>query len=333
MITAVSAGVTLAVTLTLALIWAVMVYTLPGPVSQTGANRVVDLREGAALSEIAAALERNDVVSSGPLFAAAAQITGSARRLKAGEYSFPARLSMARVMDMIRRGRIVRHQVTVPEGLPAEAVIDILMKNPILTGVVAVPPEGAVLPETYEVKRGEDRAAVLARMMTAQDNLIADLWPKRRDGLPFSSPEEAVTLASIVEKETGKADERPRIAAVFINRLQRGMRLESDPTIIYGLTRGKPLGRGLKASEVAARTPYNTYAIDGLPPTPIANPGRAALAAVLDPPPSSELFFVADGTGGHVFAVTYDEHLKNVARWRRIERREQAPQQPKPKAP
>src|SRR5690606_18966200 len=182
------------------------------------------------------------------------------------------------------------------------------------------PPEGSVLPETYQIERGDDRAAVLKRMMDAQEALLAQLWAKRHPGLPFDTPEEAVTLASIVEKETGVAAERPRVAAVFVNRLRRGMRLESDPTIIYGLTRGRPLGRGIRASELAAATPYNTYLIDGLPPTPIANPGRASLAAVLDPPKTDELFFVADGTGGHVFAKTYEEHLRNVAKWRALEK-------------
>jgi UPF0755 protein len=264
------------------------------------------------------------VISSASVFVLAAKLNGSARRLQAGEYSFPSKTSMSTVMEMIRKGKGVRHQVTIPEGFPSEMVVDALMKSDVLTGTVSAPPEGSVMPQTYDVKRGETRAAVLERMKKAQTELVAELWPKRRSGLPFTRPEQAVILASIVEKETAKADERPRIAALFINRLQQGMRLESDPTIIYGITRGRPLGRGLRASEVDAATPYNTYVIFGLPPTPIANPGRAALEAVLTAPPSTEVFFVADGTGGHVFATSYDDHRRNVAQWRRIERQQAA---------
>jgi UPF0755 protein len=213
--------------------------------------------------------------------------------------------------------------------------VAILMANPVLTGSAPVPPEGSILPETYEVRRGDDRAAVLQRMSAAQTRLLAQLWPKRQPGLPFATQQEALTLASIVEKETGVAAERPRIAAVFVNRLRKGMRLESDPTIIYGLTRGQPLGRGIRQSELTLATPYNTYLISGLPPTPIANPGRAAIAAVLDPPSSDELFFVADGSGGHVFAATFEAHQANVARWRQVERERAAlaaapPSQPLP---
>jgi UPF0755 protein len=185
--------------------------------------------------------------------------------------------------------------------------------------VVAAPAEGAVLPETYEVRRGDDRSAVLRRMIEARDKELAVLWAHRSPGLPYRSPEDAVTLASIVEKETAKPDERPRIAAIFINRLRAGMRLESDPTTVYGLTGGRPLGHGLRVSELQSQTPYNTYVIPGLPPTPIANPGRASLAAALDPLSTNELYFVADGAGGHVFSSTLAEHQQNVAKWRAIE--------------
>jgi len=226
---------------------------------------------------------------------------------------------MATIMRMIRRGEIVHHLVTIPEGFTSQAVIDTLDGTSILTGSAPIPPEGAVLPETYEVQRGEDRAAVLQRMMDARDQLLAALWAQRRPDLPLTSPEQAVILASIVEKETGLASERPRVAAVFLNRLQKGMKLESDPTVIYGLTRGVPLGRGIRESELTAPTPYNTYVIEGLPPTPICNPGRAALAAVLDAPRTDELYFVADGTGGHAFSSTLEQHQKNVAHWRVVE--------------
>lgn len=200
-----------------------------------------------------------------------------------------------------------------------------LARAPELTGVAPAPPEGSLLPDTYQFVRGDDRAVVLRRMMDAHDEMLGALWSKRQPGLPFSTPAEAVVLASIVEKETGIASERPRVAAVFVNRLRAGMRLESDPTIIYGLNRGRPLGRGIRLSELTAATPYNTYMVDGLPPTPIANPGRASLAAVLDPPKTEELFFVADGSGGHVFAATYEAHKKNVERWRAHEKKAAIP--------
>jgi UPF0755 protein len=189
-----------------------------------------------------------------------------------------------------------------------------------LSGDVDVPEEGVLLPETYRADRGDSRQSLLDRMRSDQQALLDRLWASRQPGLPFSSPREAVILASIVEKETGQADERRRVAGVFINRLRMGMRLQSDPTVIYAISRGEPLGRGLRASELLSRSPWNTYAYSGLPPTPIANPGKASLEAVLDPIKTQELFFVADGRGGHVFARTLSEHNANVARWREIER-------------
>jgi UPF0755 protein len=250
---------------------------------------------------------------------AASQLTGAAHHLKAGEYAFASRASMAAVIDEIRRGEIVHHMITIPEGLTSEQAVDVLMNSEVLTGTAPIPPEGSLLPETYEVRRGEDRSAVLQRMMDARDELLRTLWAQRRADLPLASPEQAVILASIVEKETGQAAERPRVAAVFVNRLEKGMRLESDPTIIYGLTGGLPLGHGIRQSEITTPTPYNTYLIAGLPPGPICNPGRASLAAVLDPPRTDELYFVANGQGGHNFASTIEAHEKNVERWRAIE--------------
>ena len=315
-----SAVATLALVLALALGWALWTFNGPGPKAREGEATTVVLRRGASLPEIAATLEREGVVRSSAVFITAAQVTGGARDLKAGEYSIASGASMSRILAAVRAGDVVRHFITIPEGMTSQAVAEVLARSPILTGVAPAPPEGAVLPETYQVERGEDRAAVLKRMMDERDSLLAQLWAQRQAGLPFTTPEEAVVLASVVEKETGIASERPRVAAVFINRLRQGMRLESDPTTIYGLTGGKPLGRGLRLSELTAPTPYNTYVIDGLPPTPIANPGREALAAVMDPPKTTDLFFVADGSGGHAFAATYDEHLKNVARWRAVEK-------------
>jgi len=303
-----------------AILGAAFVYNGPGPAAKAGDKTTVILRKGASLPEIAASLERGGVIRSSSIFMTAAKVTGAARSLKAGEYEFKSRASMAAILDAVRHGRIVRHWITIPEGRTSDMVMDILNASDVLTGSAATPPEGAVLPETYEVQRGEDRAAVLQRMMDDRDKLLNELWANRQSGLPFQTKEEAVTLASIVEKETGLASERPKVAAVFVNRLRTGMRLGSDPTIIYGISRGRPLGRGIRLSELQRPTPYNTYLIEGLPPTPIANPGRAALAAVLNPPKTGDLYFVADGTGGHVFASTLEQHNANVAKWRQIER-------------
>jgi len=279
-----SALLTLAAIVVLLVIGAMWIYHGPGPKAPNDGHTVVLLRPGAGLQEIAGTLKHEGVIGSSPLFLFAAQLSGSAKRLKAGEYDFPSHASMARVMGDIREGRIVHHMVTIPEGITAEQAVDILMKSDVLTGAAPVPAEGSILPETYEVRRGEDRSAVLQRMMEARDTLLRTLWSQRRPDLPYTTPEEAVTLASVVEKETALPSERPRIAAVFVNRLQKGMRLESDPTVIYGITRGQPLGHGLRLSELTSPSAYNTYLNDGLPPTPIGNPGRASLAAELDPP-------------------------------------------------
>lgn len=326
-IAAASGAATLVALLMLATLVFLWLYEGPGPGARSGGSTNVILRQGAGLPEIAATLQGRRVINSGAVFMAAAQISGSARKLKAGEYEFASHASMASVIAKIKRGEIVHHMVTIPEGLTSEQAVDILMRNDVLTGAAPVPAEGAILPETYEVRRGEDRSAVLQRMMDARDDLLRALWTQRRADLPLQTPEQAVILASIVEKETGLAAERPRVAAVFTNRLRQGMRLESDPTVIYGLTSGRPLGRGLRESELVGPTPYNTYLIAGLPPTPICNPGRASLAAVLDPPRTEELYFVANGAGGHVFASTLEQHQKNVERWRVIERQQLAAQQ------
>jgi len=291
----------------------------PGPRARTGRVTDIVLPQGAHLPAIAAALERAGVVRSGPVFIAAAEASGAAQALKAGEYAFASGESMTQVLATIRAGKVVRHFVTIPEGVTSQAAAETLRRADYLAGAVTAPAEGAVLPETYDARRGETRAAVLARMIAARERLLAALWRGRARDLPYQSPDQAVILASIVEKETARPDERPRIAAVFINRLRLGMRLESDPTVIYGLTGGVPLGHGLRVSELASASPFNTYKVAGLPPTPIANPGRAALAAALNPAPGPDLYFVADGTGGHAFSATLEAHLKNVARWRAIE--------------
>jgi len=320
LITVFSGLLTLALVAALAAGWALWSFNGAGPAAPGGKDvHGVVLRKGAGLNEIATSLEAAGVISSAPIFVLAAQVTGAGRELKAGEYEFASRAPMARVLDDVRNGRVVRRMITIPEGWTSEMVVEALMQEEALVGEVAVPPEGTILPETYDFEKGEERSAVLKRMMDARDEVLASLWDKRKPGLPIRTPEEAVILASIVEKETGVAAERPRVASVFVNRLNQGIRLQSDPTIIYGITRGRPLGRGIRRSELDGITPYNTYQIDGLPPTPIANPGRASLAAVLDPPETNYLFFVADGTGGHAFAATLEEHNRNVERWRIIE--------------
>lgn len=300
----------------LAVLWTGWTYFGPGP--KVGGNPLVSvvLPRGAGLGDIAERLKDAHVIRSESAFIAVARLTGVASGLKAGEYEFRQGVSMAEVIADIGAGKVVRRMITIPEGWTSAMAADAVRRSEALVGAAPTPPEGALLPETYRVERGDDRGVVLRRMAKAQDALMAELWPKRQPGLPFKTQREAITLASIVEKETALAAERPRIAAVFINRLRQGMRLESDPTIIYGVTGGRPLGRRILASELAAKTPYNTYQIDGLPPTPIANPGRAAIAAVLNPPKTTELFFVADGSGGHVFASDFAAHQANVARYR-----------------
>ncbi|MFA4893091.1 endolytic transglycosylase MltG [Brevundimonas sp.] len=318
-----AATATISLFIIAALVAAWSVFYAPGPSARDGQQTtIVTLPSGAGVSAIAATLKSAGVIRSVDMFKAAATLTGADRKLRAGEYEVPSKASLRSVIVLLVEGRVVRHYVTLPEGWSSAQAVDILNNQPILIGTVdGTPDEGSLWPDTYEVSRGETRESVIARMRRARDENLARLWAARSPTTVVRTPEEAMVLASIVEKETGLAAERPRVAAVFSNRLRAGMRLESDPTIVYGITRGRPLGRGIRRSELDRATAWNTYQIDGLPPTPIANPGRDAVAAVLNPPRSDELFFVADGTGGHVFARTYEEHLANVARWREIERR------------
>ncbi|MDE2355116.1 MAG: endolytic transglycosylase MltG [Alphaproteobacteria bacterium] len=292
---------------------------LPGPGRRDAPARTVILNHGQGVLGIGQALQSAGLVRSGLVFAAAAEASGAAGSLKAGEYAFSPHESLLRILDAIRHGRVVRRFVTVPEGLTSADAAAILMRVDVLTGPAPVAPEGALLPETYEVQRGESRADVIARMRQARDALLARLWATRAPNLPYADPEQAVVLASVVEKETALGVERPLVAAVFVNRLRTGMRLDSDPTVIYGLTHGAPLGHGLTRAELDRYTAYNTYRIAGLPPTPIDNPGRAALTAALNPAQSHALYFVANGAGGHAFADTLSDHARNVMRWRQIE--------------
>jgi UPF0755 protein len=223
--------------------------------------------------------------------------------------------------DLVESGTPVAYRVSVPEGLTSWQIVEGLRAADFLSGEIAeVPPEGMLAPDTVEVQRGADRQEILDGMIAAQEAILAQAWATRQDGLPLASPEEALILASIIEKETSVPEERGRVSSVFVNRLNRGMRLQTDPTVIYGITEGQGiLGRGLRQSELRAETPWNTYVISGLPPTPIANPGRAAIEAAVNPDATDFIFFVADGTGGHAFSVTLEEHNRNVARWRQIE--------------
>jgi UPF0755 protein len=280
----------------------------------------VVLPKGAGVRQIAGVLKDAGVIKSKTVFFIAAKLTGRAGRLKAGEYEVAPGESMAQLLGDIAEGKVVRRIVVAPEGWTSAMVADALRAQPLLAGEIEAPPEGSILPDGYQYQRGEQRGAVIARMMAARDQALAQLWAARAPNLPLKTPEEAVTLASIVEKETGLPAERPRIAGLFENRLRLGMKLESDPTVIYGVSKGRPLGHGITMSELVTVTPYNTYRIVGLPPTPIANPGRASLEAVLNPVKSDDLYFVADGTGGHVFASTFAAHQANVAKWRAIER-------------
>jgi UPF0755 protein len=321
MVSVFSGALTVLVVALLLVAGAAFVLLGPGPASK---DTTVILRRGAGMSEMAVQLKRAHVVSSSAVFRVAAELSGADHRLKAGEYAFKAHSSIADVLALIASGKVVRHFVTLPEGRTSAQMIAALRNDPVLTGDVAVPPEGSLLPDTYEVTRGEPRAEVVRRMRAARDAVLADLWSHRPQGLPYKSPEEAVTMASIVEKETALGSERPKVAAVYVNRLRKGMKLDADPTTIYGVSKGEPLGRGLRQSELAAANPYNTYVVAGLPPTPIANAGRASLEAALNPAATQDLYFVANGTGGSSFAATYEDHSKNVAKWREVEAKRKA---------
>jgi UPF0755 protein len=289
----------------------------PGPLRT---DAVVTIARGSSLAAAAERLETTGVVASAAQFRLMARALGGADPIQAGEFAIPARSSAARVLDILQHGQPIQRRITIPEGLPAILVYERLMAEELLTGEIDVAPEGSVLPDTYSFERGESRAAVLARMQQAMTETLAALWAARKPATAVKTPAEAVNLAAIVEKETAKPAERRTIAGVYSNRLRIGMPLQADPTVIYPITRGKPLGRRIRLSELRADNGYNTYARRGLPAGPIANPGRESIAAVLDPAPTDALYFVADGTGGHVFATTLAEHNANVAKWRVIRR-------------
>jgi UPF0755 protein len=308
-----------AVVAMLGLIWSEQRMREPGPLA---ADKVLYIVPGADLPEIIGELEREGVIDSPFALNVALLVEGKRSKVKAGEYLFKQGASLRDVMDTLVSGKQILHPISIPEGLTTAQIVERLRDSDVLMGDIKdLPKEGSLLPDTYKVARGDSRVGLLKKMQDDQKKFVDQLWARRTGNLPLHSPYELVTLASIVEKETGKADERPHVASVFLNRLTKHMRLQSDPTIVYGLVGGKgTLGRGITDSEIKKPTPYNTYTIDGLPPGPIANPGRAALEAVANPSRTQDLYFVADGTGGHVFAETLDQHNRNVQRWRLMEK-------------
>src|SRR4051794_12074666 len=291
-----------------------------GPLKE---DKVVNIPARAGKRDISDALQKEGVINVNPwVFIGSVYALKASSDLKPGEYSFQKHASLRDVIGIIVEGKVVQHGVTIPEGLTSEQIVARLSDNDIFAGSVKeIPREGTLLPETYKFPRGTTRDQVIQRMQQTQKRILAEIWERRNPEIPVKSPEQLVTLASIIEKETGKPDERSRVAAVFVNRLRQKIKLQSDPTIIYGLVGGKgTLGRPIKRSEIQQPSPYNTYVVEGLPPGPIANPGRASLEAAANPARTRDLFFVADGTGGHAFTETYDQHQKNVAKLRAIEK-------------
>jgi UPF0755 protein len=301
-------------------------FDAPGPLPQ---DKIVNIPHGSGIRDIADVLNREGVIDQPWIFVGGVLVLKAREDLKAGEYQFRAHASLRDVVATIVDGKVVAHQISIPEGVTSEQIVARLLDDDVLTGnIKEIPREGTLLPDTYNFTRGVTREQMIQRMQAAQQRVVKEIWDRRSLDLLIKTPEQLVILASLVEKETGKPEERSRIAAVFVNRLKQKMRLQSDPTIIYGLVGGKgTLGRPIMRSEIDQPTPYNTYLIDGLPPGPISNPGRASLEAAANPARTRELYFVADGTGGHVFAETYDQHQKNVARLRLIEtdQKDQAP--------
>ena len=301
----------------LAGLWFIQGWNGAGPAK---APTPVVIAAGSSMVKAANTLEQAGVIASAERFLFQAKIFGGGRSIKAGEYEFPAGASHSQVLSILQSGKTLQRMVTIPEGMPSVLVHERLMAAPTLVGDVPVPEEGSVLPDSYSYQRGESRAAVLKRMQAAMEKTLSELWPKRGPRSVVNTPREAVILASIVEKETGKASERPMIAGVYSNRLRIGMKLDADPTVIYPTSKGRPLGRRILRSELDAKNAYNTYTMVGLPAGPIANPGRESIAAVLNPAETQALYFVADGTGGHVFASTLQEHNANRDKWFAIRR-------------
>jgi UPF0755 protein len=289
----------------------------PGPAPK---DIMISVAEGSSLRSAARALEKDGAIGSASSFVRLAKFLGSGTAIKPGEYKVKAHQSLRSILAMLQSGKTLQRFVTIPEGMPSVLVRERLMATTELKGDVPVPAEGSVLPDSYAYQKGDSRAAVLKRMQDAMSTTLEELWPARKPGAVVNSVQEAVTLASIVEKETALAEERPLVAGVYSNRLKRGMKLQADPTVIYPVTRGRPLGHRILKSQLEADNGYNTYARAGLPAGPIANPGRAAIAAVLDPAATNALYFVANGKGGHVFSDTLDGQNAAVEKWFAIRR-------------
>lgn len=296
-------------------------FEAPGPLTE---DRIVNIPRGYGTRDISDLLVREGVIDKPWTFVAGVIVLKAREGLKSGEYQFHKHASLHDVINTILEGKVVQHLFTVPEGTTSEQIVARLMENPALSGNInEIPPEGSLLPDTYKFTRGTSREQIIKRMEQADKRVVKEIWERRMPDLPLKSPQDLVTLASIIEKETGRADERTRVAAVFINRLRHKMKLQSDPTIIYGLVGGKgSLGHPITKAEKEQPTPYNTYIIDGLPPGPIANPGRASLEAAANPARTRELYFVADGSGGHTFSDNYEQHQKAVTHLRAHEQQQ-----------
>ncbi len=298
-------------------------YEEPGPLAVA---RVIAVPKGEGRIEIASRLEKEGAISNRWVFIASYLLRNALGKkpieLKAGDYEIKKNASMADIMEMLSAGRGVLSKITIPEGLTSMQIVERLRQESELTGdITEIPPEGALLPDTYRFSKGMDRRELLDRMQGEMQRFLANAWERRQPSLPIATPEEAIIFASIVEKETGRADERGRVAAVFMNRIRKGMRLQSDPTVIYGIVGGQgSLGRSITRTDLDTKTSHNTYQIPRLPPTPICNPGRSAIEASLNPPTTTDLYFVADGTGGHTFSDTLKEHNSAVSTWRKVER-------------
>ncbi|MBY8821462.1 endolytic transglycosylase MltG [Sphingomonas colocasiae] len=310
-------GLIVAAALGLSALYVLRTWGGPGPAEQ---NMTVVIKDGSSLTGAARTLEQAGAIRSADLFLTFAKLLGDDAPIQSGEYRIPKGMSASDVLKMLQGGKTLQRFVTVPEGMPSILVHEKLMAEKLLTGTVEIPAEGSVLPDSYSFERGEPRAAVLKRMQAAMTKKLDALWAARKPTSAVSSPREAIILASIVEKETGVPSERRMVASVYSNRLRTGMKLQADPTVIYPVTKGKPLGRRILRSELNAQNGYNTYAMAGLPAGPIANPGAESIAAVLDPEQSRALYFVADGSGGHVFAETLSQHNANVQKWYALRR-------------
>jgi len=316
---AISVLVVLGIAVAGVLVYGVQLFSAPGPLT---APARVTIESGDTMTVASERLAEAGVIKSAIIFRLGARYRKVGSKLRFGEYEIPAASSMEDVLDIVISGKSIQYRITVAEGLTSWEVVEILKQNDILTGEIAeTPAEGSLAPDTYFVGRGMKRSDVITRMQAAQTKILADAWEQRDPDTPLRTPQEALTLASIIEKETGIASERAKVGGVFINRINRGIRLQSDPTIIYGITNGQgPLDRAIRRSDIDRPTAYNTYVIDRLPPGPIANPGRDAILGAVNPEATEAIYFVADGTGGHAFAETLREHQKNVAEWRKIER-------------